>query len=125
MDKTQPSMKPNHCGQESHTDTKSEKTFRGIWDGADFQSYKTFQFAFWISSPPKPKGNSIPFELELLHPSLCWINNQLPGSNKLFWLFVSFASPGSLCARNSHQPRCREEIKGKKKIFKNKMKTKM
>lgn len=54
-------MKPNHCGQESHTDTKSEKTFRGIWDGADFKSYKTFQFAFWVSSPPKRKET--PFHL--------------------------------------------------------------
>lgn len=45
-----------------------------------------------------------------MHPSLHCINNQLPGSNELFWLFISFASTVSLYARNSHQPRWREEI---------------
>lgn len=118
MSKTQPQIRPNHRGQESHTDTKSEKTFRGIWDEVDLKNYKTFQFTFWLSSLVKTmKGNPIPFELQLLHPSLSGINNQLPGSNKLFGLFINCASTDSLYARNAHQPRWRTEITGKKKFF--------
>lgn len=67
LGKAQPSVRSNARGQQSYADTISEEMFGGIWDEAGFHSYRTFQFAFWTSCPPKAEGNPIPSKLQLLH----------------------------------------------------------
>lgn len=55
-----PSTKPNHCGQESHTDTRLEQTSRGLWDGAGLGGCRALPFACGTASPPIPEGGPCP-----------------------------------------------------------------
>lgn len=103
---TKPSRRPNHHGWEFHMDTKKWAD-RGVWVKQTWEPHTVLLSGSLLwSRKHRPFHSSCSFCIHHLVASTTHFLEAVSSSGCLW----SFASAGSLCARNSHQPRWKEEI---------------